>query len=87
MALLSFTTNALALGAPGAQEMVVICLILVLNLGGLFAMIWGIIHAVKNPTLTENERLIAILLCVLLGLIGALIYYFALRNGSKGKAE
>lgn len=64
-----------------------IFLILGLNAVCLGGMIWAIVHAVKNPTLTGNERLIAILLCVFLNVVGALIYYFALRNGSKGKGE
>ncbi len=42
--------------------------------------IWSLIHCVKNRYLNDSNRLIGILLIVLLGLIGSLVYLFLPRE-------
>ncbi len=52
------------------------CGAILINLIGLVFMIWAVVDCVKNETNENNNRLIWILIIVLLGWIGALIYYF-----------
>jgi hypothetical protein len=42
--------------------------------------IWSLIHCVQNKQLSDNNRLIGILLIVLLGLLGSLVYLFLPRD-------
>ena len=42
--------------------------------------IWSLIHCVQNRYLNDNNRLIGILLIILLGLIGSLVYLFLPRE-------
>ncbi len=42
--------------------------------------IWTLVDAIKNPRLTDNERLIWILVIVLASWLGALIYLLAGRK-------
>jgi hypothetical protein len=42
--------------------------------------IWALVDAIKNPRLTDNERLIWILVIVLASWLGALIYLLAGRK-------
>lgn len=65
-----------AFGAPGKQEMVVIAVIL-LSYG---AVIWGIIHCIRNKKLSDTNRVIGVVLMVVLGIIGLAIYPFLPRT-------
>jgi|GEM_PF-6580451 len=42
--------------------------------------LWSLIHCVQNRYLNDNNRLIGILLIVLLGLLGSLVYLFLPRE-------
>jgi ABC-type Mn2+/Zn2+ transport system permease subunit len=42
--------------------------------------LWSIIHCVKNKQLTDSNRIIGIVLIVVLGLLGSLIYLFLPRD-------
>jgi hypothetical protein len=42
--------------------------------------IWSIIHCVRNKRLSDNNRIIGIVLIVVLGLLGSLIYLFLPRE-------
>lgn len=42
--------------------------------------IWSLIHCVQNRYLNDNNRLIGILLIVLLGILGSLVYVFLPRE-------
>lgn len=55
-----------------------ICAIL-LSIASLFLMIWSLIDCVKNEPSEGNDKLIWILLIVLLGIIGSLIYIYVRR--------
>ena len=38
--------------------------------------IWSLIHCIRNRHLADNNRIIGIVLIILLGLLGSLIYLF-----------
>ena len=42
--------------------------------------IWSIIHCIKNEQLSDANRIIGIVLIVILGIIGSLIYLFLPRQ-------
>ena len=42
--------------------------------------IWALIDAIKNPRLTDNERIIWIIVILLTSWLGALIYLFVGRK-------
>ncbi len=42
--------------------------------------VWSLIHCIRNRYLNDTNRLIGILLIVLLGIIGSLIYLFLPRE-------
>ena len=57
---------------------------IILSLIGLALWIWALVHAIKNPALDSNERLIWVIVIVLLQLLGALIYvFFGRKQGQK----
>ena len=68
--------------AAGAMGLGCMCV------GGLFALaaiafwVWALIDAINNPRLDSNTRLIWILVIVLTGVLGALIYIIVGRNKS-----
>ena len=48
---------------------------------GFFALwIWSLIHCIQNRFLSDNNRLIGIILIVILGIIGSLVYLFLPRE-------
>jgi len=54
--------------------------LIAIGIASFVVWIWSLIHCVKNQQLSENNRLIGILLIVLLGLIGSLVYLFLPRD-------
>lgn len=60
--------------------------VLFLLIIGLFALaslvlwIWSLIHCINNRYLTDNNRLIGIILIVVLQLLGSIIYLFLPRE-------
>ena len=38
--------------------------------------VWSLIHCIKNKQLSDNNRIIGIILIVVLGILGSLIYLF-----------
>ena len=67
--------------AGGAAAMGLICVFAVIGIAALIFWIWTIVDAVKNPRLSDNTRLVWILVIVFTGVIGSLIYLVAGRNG------
>ena len=51
-------------------------LIFLVGIGSVVLWIWSLIHCIQNRYLTDNNRLIGIILIVLLGLLGSLVYLF-----------
>lgn len=42
--------------------------------------LWSLIHCIQNRYLSDNNRLVGILVIALLGLIGSLVYLFLPRE-------
>jgi hypothetical protein len=59
---------------PGVGELVVILFILVIVGGGLGLWVWMLVDCITKEAPEGNERLVWILVIVLAGWIGALIY-------------
>ena len=65
----------------GPSEVMVLAF-LVFPLGFAF-WVWMLVDCVRNPRLTDTERLIWAIVICLAHLLGALIYFFAGRRHSK----
>ena len=70
------------MSGPGIQEIIVIGLIFILSAVMLGIQIWAIIHCIKNPDLSDTNRIVGVVLIAVLGVIGALIYLFIPREPS-----
>jgi hypothetical protein len=65
---------------PGGAEIIVLILVGLLVVAGIGLWIWSLIHCITNKRLTDTNRIIGIVLIVLLGLIGSLVYLFLPRE-------
>ncbi len=65
--------------AFGGQELILIVLIL----GILGLWLWSLIHCIQNKRLSDTNRIIGIILIVVLGLIGSLVYLFLPKEQPK----
>jgi uncharacterized BrkB/YihY/UPF0761 family membrane protein len=63
-----------------AVEISLILVIVVIGLVSFGLWLWSIIHCVTNKRLTDTNRIIGIVLIVVLGLLGSLIYLFLPRE-------
>lgn len=76
--------------AIGAGELVLIVVILTITLGGMGLWIWMMVDCLTNEPATGNDRLVWILVIVLGGWIGALVYLLVRRprrlKGSSGSS-
>jgi len=61
-----------------------VLVIMLLSLVSLALFIWALIDAIKNPRLSDNERLIWILVIVFVGCLGPILYLTIGRNKSGG---
>ena len=52
----------------------------IVGIGFLVLWIWSLIHCIQNRFLSDNNRLISIILIVVLGIIGSLVYLFVPRE-------
>ena len=59
-------------GAP----IIVILVFGLISLVGVGVWLWSLVHCIRNRYLSDNNRLIGIVLICLLGLIGSLVYLF-----------
>jgi len=48
--------------------------------GFLALWLWSLIHSINNKALTDTNRIIGIVLIVVLGFLGSLIYLFLPRD-------
>ena len=55
-------------------------LFLGLGVAGFVLWLWSLIHCIRNRQLSENNRIIGIVLIALLGLVGSLVYLFLPRD-------
>jgi len=71
-------------GAAGAAiGMGFLCVVvfgILISLASLALLIYAVLDAVRNPQLDDTQRLIWVLVILLVGPIGALIYLLAGRN-------
>ncbi|HMS16849.1 MAG TPA: PLDc N-terminal domain-containing protein [Planctomycetota bacterium] len=49
--------------------------------------LWSLIHCIQNKRLTDNNRLIAVLLIVFLGIFGSFIYIFMAKGDRQASAR
>jgi hypothetical protein len=66
-----------SVSAGGAIGFIFIFVIGAVSLG---LWIWSIVHCMKNKQLSDANRIIGIVLIVILGLIGSLVYLFLPRD-------
>ena len=69
-----------AAGAELAFPLLFILIFAAIGIGTLVLWIWSIIHCVNNKELSDTNRIIGIVLIVVLGLLGSLIYLFLPRD-------
>ena len=67
----------------GVPELVIIGLVVPLAVACFALWVWMLLDCVRNPRLTDTERLIWAIVICLAHLLGALIYFFAGRRHSK----
>lgn len=68
----------------GGPEILIIILIGIVFVAIMGLWIWSLIHCIRNKQLSENNRIIGIVLIAILGLIGSLIYLFLPREQQGG---
>lgn len=64
------------LGFVGIVELMLVLVFLVAGVLGTVLWVWMLVHAILNQGLTDNERLVWVLVIALTHAIGALIYLF-----------
>lgn len=62
---------------------IVVAVLVILVFSGLW--LWSLIHCATNKRLNDSNRTIGIILIVVLGLLGSLIYLFLPRNAGKSR--
>jgi len=69
------------LSSAGGGIILILAMLVILPLALLSMVfwIWMLIHAIQNKGLTDNERIVWVLVIVFVHLIGALIYFFVGR--------
>jgi len=85
---LTFPETKLSIGHPmlaliSIPELVVIGLVVPIAVACFAFWVWMLLDCVRNPRLTDTERLIWAIVICLAHLLGAVIYYFAGRRHSK----
>ena len=60
----------------GFSLIALIAFIGIISIGSIVLWIWSLIHCIQNRYLSDNNRLIGILLIILLSLLGSFIYLF-----------
>lgn len=59
---------------------IIVILAVLIGLVTLGVWVWSLIHCIQNRFLNDTNRLTGILLIVLLGLLGSLVYLFLPRE-------
>ena len=73
----------ISLAALGIFAVLLILLIIALGIASLVFWILMIIDASKRNFKNPNERVVWIIVIVILGILGATIYYFAVKRNSR----
>jgi hypothetical protein len=65
---------------PEAFPLVLLVIAGLLSLAIFACWIWSLIHCIQNKYLSDNNRVIAIILIALLGILGSIVYLFLPRE-------
>lgn len=77
-----------AIGVLVPMFFVLFFLVLItLIIGGFAFWIWMLVDCVKRKFKNENDKILWVLLIVLLGWLGALVYFFVVRMPEKKKLK
>ena len=68
----------------GMSEMLFIGLVLLVSIGVFAFWLWMLVDCVRNRSLTDNERLLWVIVICLTHCLGALIYLLAGRRSRAG---
>lgn len=63
-------------GAP----LILVALLVLIGIACFGLWLWSLIHCIRNRRLSDSNRVIGIILIVLLGILGSLIYLFLPRE-------
>ena len=55
---------------------------MLVSLLSLVLLIWALVDAIKNPRLSDNERIVWVLVIIFVGCIGPVLYLVIGRNNS-----
>ncbi|MBK1882716.1 PLDc N-terminal domain-containing protein [Luteolibacter pohnpeiensis] len=77
MNLSPYLLGATGIGAP---ELFVLGMFGLIGFGGFLLWLWSLIACIRNPRLSDTNRIIGIVLIVCLNLLGSLIYLFLPRE-------
>ena len=64
----------------GFIALVVWLVLAAISLAGLLFWVWMLIDAIRNKSLSDNERIVWVLVIIFVNLLGAVIYFFAGRH-------
>jgi Phospholipase_D-nuclease N-terminal len=67
-------------GSGGFVISFLIMAAILIGLATVGVWLWSLIHCISNRRLTDTNRLIGILLIILLGIVGSLVYLFLPRE-------
>ena len=65
-----------------APVFVVFGLFVIISLAILAVWIWSLVHCIQNRYLSDNNRVIGIVLIALLGILGSIVYIFLPREST-----
>lgn len=69
--------------ASGGGGAILVAILVIVVFSGLW--LWSLIHCAMNKRLNDSNRIIGIVLIVLLGLLGSLIYLFLPRTAARSR--
>lgn len=69
----------------GWMEVVLICIALLLTVGAFFLLIWALATIIPHPRLKALEKILWMILCVALPLIGSLVWLTVGRKNAATK--
>lgn len=67
--------------AGGGAPIILVIFFGLIALAGFALWLWSLIHCIQNRYLNDTNRVIGIILIVVLGLLGSLIYLFLPKEG------
>ena len=68
--------------AAGAPVFIIFIIAGIASLAIFAVWVWSLIHCIKNRYLSDNNRIVGIILIALLGIIGSIVYVFLPREAT-----